>query len=75
MEGNITLCDLYAPDVPYIIIYIWGDVVLVHRVRLGSSLDKKLDKKLRKLAEKTKIPISKLLDEAVEDLIIKRTSK
>jgi len=49
--------------------------MLVHRVRICSSLDKKLDKKLRKIAKETKIPLSKLLDEAVYDLIIKRKLK
>lgn len=49
--------------------------MLVHRVRFGSSLDKELDNKLRKLSEKTRIPISKLLDEAIEDLLKKHSSK
>lgn len=49
--------------------------MLIHRVRFGSSLDKKLDKKLRKIARDTNIPLSRLLDEAIQDLIIKRTSK
>lgn len=49
--------------------------MLVYRVRICSTLDKKLDKKLRKITKETKIPISKLLDEAIEDLIIKRKSK
>lgn len=54
----------------------WGDTnMLVHRVRFGSSLDKELDKNLRKLSEKTRIPISKLLDEAIEDLLKKHISK
>lgn len=47
--------------------------MLVHRVRLGSSVDKNLDKELRKLSEKTRIPISKLLDEAIE-LVLKKHS-
>lgn len=49
--------------------------MLIHRVRLGSSIDKKLDKKFRKLADKTKIPMSRLIDEAIEDLIIKYKTK
>ena len=49
--------------------------MLVYRIRICSTLDKKIDKKFRKIAKETKIPISKLLDEAIEDLIIKRKSK
>lgn len=49
--------------------------MLVHRVRFGSSLDKKLDEELRKLSEKTRIPISKLLDEAIEDLLKKHSAE
>ena len=45
--------------------------MLVHRVRLGSSVDKKLDEELRKLAQKTRIPMSRLLDEAIE-LVLKK---
>jgi len=49
--------------------------VLVHRVRLGSSIDKKLDDELRKLAKETRIPLSKLLDEAIEDLLKKHSAE
>ncbi|MGH4139245.1 ribbon-helix-helix domain-containing protein [Clostridium sp.] len=49
--------------------------MLVNRVRFGSSMDKKLDKKLRKLSEKSRITISKLLDEAIEDLLIKHSAE
>lgn len=49
--------------------------MLVHRVRFGSSLDKKLDERLRKLSGKTRIPISKLLDEAIEDLLKKHSAE
>lgn len=49
--------------------------MLTNRVRFGSSLDKKLDEKLRKLAKKTRIPISRLLDEAIEDLLKKHSAE
>ncbi len=49
--------------------------MLVHRVRFGSSLKKELDQKLRALSKRTRIPISRLLDEAVEDLLIKHKVK
>jgi post-segregation antitoxin (ccd killing protein) len=45
--------------------------MLVHRVRFGSSLDKELDDQLRKLHNETRVPISRLLDEAIEDLLRK----
>lgn len=47
--------------------------MLKNRTRIGSAIDKKLYEQLKKLAEDTRIPISKLLDEAIEDLIIKHT--
>jgi metal-responsive CopG/Arc/MetJ family transcriptional regulator len=49
--------------------------MLVHRVRISNSIDKKLFSKLKKLSEKTRIPMSRLLDEAIEDLIKKYSSK
>jgi len=41
------------------------------RVPISSTIDKKLNKELRQLSEDTRIPISKLLDEAIKDLIKK----
>jgi len=49
--------------------------MLVNRHRLNNSLENKLFKKLKKFSEKTKIPMSRLLDEAVEDLLKKRLSE
>ncbi|MBS4958808.1 MAG: ribbon-helix-helix domain-containing protein [Clostridium sp.] len=46
--------------------------MLVHRVRISNSIDKELYEKLKKLSEETKVPMSKLLDEAIEDLLKKR---
>lgn len=46
--------------------------MLVNRVRISNSIDKKLYEKLKKLSEETKVPMSKLLDEAIEDLLKKR---
>lgn len=45
--------------------------MLKNRTRIGSAIDKKLYEQLKKLAEDTRIPISKLLDEAIKDLIKK----
>jgi post-segregation antitoxin (ccd killing protein) len=49
--------------------------MLIHRVRLGSSIDKKLDEELRNLSKKSRIAISKLLDEAIDDLLNKHSAK
>ena len=41
------------------------------RVRVGSSVDASLALAFRKLSEETRIPMSKLLDEAIADLLKK----
>lgn len=48
---------------------------LKNRTAFTSTLDNKLHQKLRELHKETKVPISKLLDEAVELLIKKREKK
>lgn len=48
--------------------------MLKNRVRIGSAIDKKLYEQLKYLSKQTKIPISKLLDEALEDLIKKHSN-
>ena len=45
--------------------------MLKNRTRIGSAIDKNLYEQLKKLSEDTRIPISKLLDEAIADLIEK----
>lgn len=42
-----------------------------YRERFSTSIDPKLINGLRKLSDNTRIPMSKLLDEAIEDLLIK----
>lgn len=49
--------------------------MLVHRVRISNSIDKNLFNKLKELSEETRIPMSKLLDEAIEDLIKKHSAE
>lgn len=49
--------------------------MLVHRERISNSIDKDLYKKLKLLSEKTRVPISKYLDEAIEDLLKKHSAK
>jgi Ribbon-helix-helix domain len=44
------------------------------RTRIGNTLDTHLLKKLKDLSSNTRIPMSHLLDEAVEDLIQKHTT-
>lgn len=46
-------------------------MTLKNRVRIGSSIDKELFEGLKNLSEQSRIPISKLLDEAIEDLLEK----
>lgn len=48
-----------------------GVMALKNRVRIGSAIDKDNYDNLKKLSDKTRIPISKLLDEAIEDLLKK----
>lgn len=48
-----------------------AEVVMVNRVRFTSSLKKELMPQLDKLSEETRIPKSRLIDEAIEDLLKK----
>lgn len=48
-----------------------ADPIYVNRTRLVSSLDNRLVKPLNELSKQTRIPKSRLLDEAVEDLLRK----
>ena len=48
--------------------------MLKNRTKIGSAIDIELYNKLKELSEKTRIPISKLLDEALSDLIEKHKS-
>ena len=45
---------------------------LKNRIPMSNSVDKELWARLKAFSDKTKIPISKLLDEAMEDLLAKR---
>ena len=44
---------------------------LKNRMSLGTTLDSRLMILFKELAKKTRIPISRLTDEAIEDLLIK----
>lgn len=46
-------------------------MTLKNRVRIGSAIDKELYKKLKQLSESTRINMSRLLDEALDDLLKK----
>ena len=50
-------------------------VVLKNRVQMGSSVDKEIWKRFKDLSTQTKIPIARLLDEAMEDLLKKYDNK
>lgn len=49
--------------------------MLIHRIRISNSIDKTLYEKLKELSEQTRIPMSRLLDEAIEDLLIKHSTE
>ena len=46
-------------------------MALKDRVRVGSPIDKKLHQALKDISDETGIPMSKLLDEAITDLVVK----
>ena len=48
---------------------------LKNRIKIGSPIDKRLYQELKDLSSVTRIPVSKLLDEAIEDLMKKRLGK
>ena len=48
--------------------------MLKNRTKIGSAIDIELYNKLKELSKKTRIPISKLLDEALSDLLEKHKS-
>ncbi len=52
-----------------------AEALLVNRTRFTSSLKNELIVKFDKLAKETRIPKSRLLDEAVEDLLKKYEEK
>ena len=45
--------------------------MLKNRTKIGSAINTELYNKLKELSKKTRIPISKLLDEALSDLLEK----
>ncbi|MEF9992430.1 MAG: ribbon-helix-helix domain-containing protein [Romboutsia sp.] len=49
--------------------------MLKNRTKIGSAVDKELYTKLQELSKITRIPISKLLDEAIENLLSKHNQK
>ena len=48
-----------------------AEAILVNRTRFTSSLKNELTLEFNKLAEETRIPKSRLMDEAIEDLLKK----
>lgn len=51
-----------------------SEPILKYRTRFSSSLKNELTEEFDKLAEQTRIPKSRLLDEAIEDLIKKHNA-
>lgn len=52
-----------------------ADALLVNRTRFTSSLKNELMEEFNHLAEETRIPKSRLIDEAIEDLLKKYKKK
>ena len=52
-----------------------AEVILVNRTRFTSSLKNELVEQLDRLASQTRIPKSRLFDEAIEDLLKKYAAK
>lgn len=52
-----------------------AEALLVNRTRFNSSLKNELMEQFNQLAEKTRIPKSRLIDEAIEDLLKKYEKK
>jgi len=52
-----------------------AEVLLVNRTRFTSSMKNELMDGFNKLAENTRIPKSRLIDEAIEDLLKKYEKK
>ena len=53
------------------VVFCMADPVYVNRARLASSLANELVKPFNELSKKTRVPRSRLLDEAIEDLLKK----
>jgi len=49
-------------------------MALKNRIKVGTAIDKDLHEKLKLLSKKSRIPMSKLLDEALNDLIKKHAN-
>lgn len=43
-----------------------------NRIKVGTYLDKEIYKRFQELSDQTKVPLSKLFDEALNDLLKKR---
>jgi len=52
-----------------------AEAILVNRTRFTSSLKNDLIKRFNHLADETRIPKSRLMDEAIEDLLKKYEKK
>jgi len=49
--------------------------VLKNRTQVSSSVDKEIWKRFKELSKQTRIPLARLLDEAMEDLLKKHEIK
>ena len=49
-------------------------MALSKRIKIGTAIDKKIYDEFKELSEETRIPMSKLMDEAILDLIKKHSN-
>ena len=57
------------------VVYMMAEVVLVNRTRFKKKKKNELLEQFNQLAKETRIPKSRLFDEAIEDLLKKYESK
>lgn len=50
-------------------------MALVNRVKVGTAIDKEVYEDLKNYSKESEIPMSKLLDRAIKDLLNKRKNK
>ena len=66
----VTICILYSV-ICCKVVEAMAEAILVNRTRFTSSLKNELMDGFNKLAQETRIPKSRLIDEAIEDLLKK----
>lgn len=70
---HLTYISLYNISYMYLIIMIGNEIIMEkkRRKQWSTATDYELYEKLKGLSDKTRVPTTKLLDEAIEDLLVK----